>query len=599
MPPKIKPPESRVIKSMLTRSGIVPGVRIPGADFPGLNNRPDATAATVEDDSGAVMHHVQVVLVFWGSAWNGAALPSRDDVTNAVINILTGPYMSGLAQYRGIGGGSLVATATVSPPEPQAGFKIDSVQTMLTGQLGMNNLPVPTFNNQFFYIVIMPSGLLTGESEVIGEHGSFYQFGVTIPFAWVMNDGTLDYVTTVLSHELIEACTDPNSNTIIVQGGPGSACPDPTRTCEIGDVCSSFRLVGGVQVQSYWSKVDNSCIIPENIINGEVTGNPVLLQGRFLHPGNFEMTCPLKGDGLSHYSRVNSIDFVPWFGPEVFATDIGEFDAISMIQSNFTTGSGIGNLEMATLFQNGSGVLYYWREDVSPYIWHGPETMNGFQQQLFTGNPALIQGRFEHRGNFEMVIPLASGGIAHYSRANDLADVPWFGPNVFATELGVVDAVTMIQSNWTVGPDIGLLEVVARVGGNLFYYFREDDPPYKWWGPLQMNGFQPEQLFTGNPVLIESRFGGGANFELIVPLASGGLAHYWRDINKSWSGPTVFGENVGVFDAISFIQSDFTFGGGAGNLELMARWGEDLFLYWREDKPPFTWFGPRAVVELL
>ena len=305
--------------------------------------------------------------------------------------------------------------------------------------------------------------------------------------------------------ELIEACTDPNINTIIVQGGPGSACPDPTGNCEIGDVCSSVALVGGVQVQSYWSKVDNSCIIPQNIINGEMTGNPVLIQGRFLHPGNFEMACPLKGDGLSHYSRMNSIDFVPWFGPEVFATDIGEFDAISMIQSNFTTGPGIGNLEVAALFLQ-SHMLYYWREDVPPYIWHGPETMNAFQQQLFTGNPVLIQGRFEHRGNFEMVVPLASGGIAHYSRANDLAGVPWFGPNVFATELGIVEAVTMIQSNWTVGPDIGLLEVIARVGGNLFYYFREDDPPYKWWGPLQMNGFQP-QLFTGNPVLIESRFG--------------------------------------------------------------------------------------------
>jgi hypothetical protein len=291
---------------------------------------------------------------------------------------------------------------------------------------------------------------------------------VSIPFAWVMNDGTLDYVTTVLSHELIEACTDPNIKTIKIQRGPGSACPDPTRTCEIGDVCSSLALVGGVQVQSYWSKVDNRCIIPQNIISGEMTGNPVLIQGRFLHPGNFEMACPLKGDGLSHYSRVNSIDFVPWFGPEVFATDIGEFDAISMIQSNFTTGPGIGNLEMAAHSFSSSEMLYYWREDVPPYIWHGPETMNGFQQQLFTGNPVLIQGRFEHRGNFEMVVPMASGGIAHYSRANDLAGVPWFGPNVFATELGAVDAVTMIQSNWTVGPDIGLLEVIARVGGIYF-----------------------------------------------------------------------------------------------------------------------------------
>jgi hypothetical protein len=66
---------------------------------------------------------------------------------------------------------------------------------------------------------------------------------------------------------------------------------------------------------------------------------------------------------------VNSIDFVPWFGPEVFATDIGAFDAISMIQSNFTTGPGIGNLEMAALFE--SEMLYYWREDLPPYIWHG------------------------------------------------------------------------------------------------------------------------------------------------------------------------------------------------------------------------------------
>ena len=286
MPPKIKPPESRVIKSMVTLPGIVPGVRIRGADFPGLNNRPDATSATIEDDGGAVMQHVQVVLVFWGSAWNGSATPSRDDVSNAVVNILTGPYMSGLAQYHGIAGGSLVATVTVSPPEPAAGFTIASVQTMLMGQLGMNNLPVPTFDNQFYYIVIMPSGLLTGESNAIGEHNSFPQFGVNIPFAWVMNDGTLDYVTTVLSHELVEACTDPNINTIKIQGGPGSACPDPTNsTCEIGDVCSSVALVGGVQVQSYWSKVDNRCIIPQNIINGEVTGNPVLIQGQIPAPG--------------------------------------------------------------------------------------------------------------------------------------------------------------------------------------------------------------------------------------------------------------------------------------------------------------------------
>ena len=433
------------------------------------------------------MKHVQVVLVFWGAAWNGAATPSRDDVTNAVINILTGPYMSGLAQYRGIGGGSLVATATVSPPEPPAPFSLSDVSAMLFNQLTLNTLPQPTFDNQFFYCVVMPSGLLTSEKNAIGEHFFFNWFGRDVPFAWVMNDGTLGFVTTVLSHELVESCTDPDIDTIKIAGGPGTACPDPTSTCEIGDVCSSFELVGGVQVQSYWSEADNRCIVPKNLMNGMVRGNPVLIQGRFLNPGNFEMAFALQSGGLAHCSRVNSIDFVPWFGPEIFATNIGVFDALSMIQSNFTAGAGIGNLEVAALWQ--SKILYYWREDVPPYIWHGPETMNGFNQQLFTGNPVLIQGRFEHRGNFEMVVPLQSGGIAHYSRENDLAGVPWFGPNVFATELGVVDAVTMIQSNWTIaGADKGLLEVIARVGGNLFYYFREDRPPYQVVGTASNGG---------------------------------------------------------------------------------------------------------------
>jgi hypothetical protein len=585
------PPEPSIISSRLHRRGIVLSNLSGAGGFPGLNNRPDAGSATVKDAGGPVMKHVKVVLVFWGSAWTGSPTPSRDDVRNAVINILTGPYMAGLAQYDGIGGGSLAATVTIPSPDPQAPFSLAQVQAMVSNQLNLNALPRPTFSNEFFYCVFMPTGLLTSENNAIGEHFSFSQFGLNIPFAWIMNDGSLNFVTTVFSHELVEACSDPNLNTIIIETGP---CPDPNTTCEIGDVCSSTSLVGGVQVQSYWSAADNRCIIPKNLLHAQVTGNPVLIQGRFLRPGNFEMACALDRGGLSHFSRVNSIDFVPWFGPEVFATNIGRFDAISMIQSNFRTG-GPGNLELAALFQ--SEILYYWREDIPPFVWHGPEPMNGFQQQIFTGNPVLIQGRFEHRGNFEMVVPLASGGIAHYSRVNDSSGVPWFGPNIFGTDVGRFDAITMIQSNWTVGPKIGLLEVIARFGGDLLFYFREDRPPFKWWGPLPAAGFKP-LLFTGNPVLIESRFGEGANFELIVPLASGGLAHYFRDINKTWSGPTVFAENVGRFDEISFIQSGFSSGGGIGNLELIARVGDDLLFYWREDAQPFTWFGPRVVATL-
>jgi len=581
------------------RRGIVPASlpAFPGA-FPGLPNRPDATSATIQDDGGEVLKHVQVFLIFWGSSWAGAAVPSVDEVRNAVVSILNGPYMSGLAQYDGIGGGRLAGTAIVSSPSPPAPFSNRDVEDMLTAQFAANTIvPRPNSNNEFLYIVVLQDGILTTEKDAVGEHDSLFAFGVNSPFAWVMNNGRLDFVTIVLSHELVESCTDPNINTITVQKSVGSPCP-PNSTCEIGDICGSTSIVGGVEVQSYWSAADNRCVVPKNISRGEVTGNPVLIQGRFLHPGNFELVSALEGGGLAHYSRVNSMDFVPWFGPEEFGGDVGRFDTISMIQSNFTTG-GPGNLELAALFQG--TMLYYWREDVPPYIWHGPVPMNGFQQQLFTGNPVLIQGRFEHRGNFEMVVPLASGGIAHYSRVNDSPGLPWFGPNVFGTEVGRFDAVTMIQSNWTTGPKIGLLEVIARSGGDLFFYWRDDAPPYRWWGPFLANGFQPRP-FTGNPVMVLSRFGDGGNFELIVPLASGGLAHYWRnnDANdRHWFGPNVFAENVGRFDQISFIQSRFSAGPGIGNLELVGRVGRDLLFYWRDDTAPFTWYGPRVVVSGL
>src|SRR5207249_3284123 len=59
------------------------------------------------DGSGLVLTHVNVYLVFWGSAWAQDPIPSADDITKSVASILAGPYMSALAQYRNVGSGTL------------------------------------------------------------------------------------------------------------------------------------------------------------------------------------------------------------------------------------------------------------------------------------------------------------------------------------------------------------------------------------------------------------------------------------------------------------------------------------------------------------
>jgi hypothetical protein len=129
---------------------------LPVDAFPRLNNRPDASSATVAHGTGPIFNHVQVYLIFWGSAWQNAT-PSADAVAHAVTSILYGSYMSGLAQYNSIGGGSLVGQKVITSPAPPAPFSDGQVRDFVNAQLNAKVLPQPVTNNQYFFCVIMPS----------------------------------------------------------------------------------------------------------------------------------------------------------------------------------------------------------------------------------------------------------------------------------------------------------------------------------------------------------------------------------------------------------------------------------------------------------
>ncbi len=199
-----------------------------------------------------------------------------------------------------------------------------------------------------------------------------------------------------------------------------------------------------------------------------------------------------------------------------------------------------------------------------------------------TGNPALIQGVFGGRGNFELVVPLGTGGLAHYWRNNDEPGLPWNGPFPFGTDAGTVDSVTMIQSNFG---SPGNLEVAARIGDALHFFWRDSAPPWTWHhGGIVTRGVR------GNPALIQSRHGQRGNFELVIPRDRGGLVHLWRNNDAPglpWSGHTPFGDGD-PYDEATLIQSNF----GSpllGNLDVTARTGGNTRSFWRTDRPPWAW----------
>ena len=100
---------------------------------------------------------------------------------------------------------------------------------------------------------------------------------------------------------------------------------------------------------------------------------------------------------------------------------------------------------------------------------------------------------------------------------------------------------------------------------------------------------------TGNPVLIQSRFGTQGNYELAVPSAFTGIDARVRNNDlpgMPWSAINQFAQTLGRVDSVSMIQSSF---GTPGNLELVARVGDTLHAFWRDSGPTFTWNGPVQV----
>ena len=213
------------------------------------------------DNGGVVLQNARVVLIFWGSAWTGAPVVSAASIINAAQSIVSGPYMDLLNQYRNINHATIQSSVTVStavgssaanPPNP---FSDADVATLVSNLINAGTIPGPATNNQLLYMVFLPSGVASS-GAFIGEHTYFSYNGTNCHYAWVTTGNSLDSITSVFSHELVESVTDPEGSAIM---GDAGSCTQGG-WCEIGDVCYSNMLINGVTVQRYWSQADGGCM---------------------------------------------------------------------------------------------------------------------------------------------------------------------------------------------------------------------------------------------------------------------------------------------------------------------------------------------------
>jgi hypothetical protein len=214
------------------------------------------------DHGGPVLHTAQVHLAYWGSTWiaSGTSHPTPDQITTAITTLTAGPYLSGLAQYRNIKPAVLRGSTVITSSDPPRAFTDDQVGDFLNSQIEAGLLPNPDPDDQTLYIVVLPAGAYAGgDSHFVGEHNYYTRHGQRIRFAWTADSASLVNATRIITHELVEAITDPEGSAVL---GVAGTCRQGG-WCEIADICPDTVTVDGVAAAPYWSNQAGACIAPD------------------------------------------------------------------------------------------------------------------------------------------------------------------------------------------------------------------------------------------------------------------------------------------------------------------------------------------------
>ena len=217
---------------------------------------------------GPLMTAVEVASVFWGRAWNGPAEQDLAKRLNEFLRfVVASAYVDQLAEYdvpeQSIGRGRFAGTATIDDNLASGTSVTDrEVQEMLAGQVaGGAALPASTPNT--LYAVFLPPGVtvVSGSDRscqvFCGYHdrstaGLFYAVLPNPDCAGCLGGlEVFQALTSVCSHELAEAITDPI---------PGQGWYDDA-SGEIADICAwQNKTLGGYTVQKLWSNRAQACV---------------------------------------------------------------------------------------------------------------------------------------------------------------------------------------------------------------------------------------------------------------------------------------------------------------------------------------------------
>ncbi|MFO0939742.1 MAG: fibronectin type III domain-containing protein [Pirellulales bacterium] len=233
---------------------------------------------------GALLSAVEAQPVYLGVDWNSSTLATqRSSLDSFASYIVQSPYMDMLNQagYRVGRGSASAGVVDATTINKQVGITDSKIQSELQSMISSSKLATPDANR--LYVVYVQPGtpvyLDASDSSInsfLGYHGAFggrdaSGKSVDIRYAVMAYPGSpnpsassqgfasaLDQLTSVTTHELAEAVTDPDVNYKSI------GWYDDQLNGEIGDLTSATTRLNGYLVQGVVNKSDQT-ILPSNV----------------------------------------------------------------------------------------------------------------------------------------------------------------------------------------------------------------------------------------------------------------------------------------------------------------------------------------------
>jgi hypothetical protein len=200
---------------------------------------------------GPVIQHAVAQPVFWGSAWDDSvAHQTATTLVDDLTHLMEGPYMLGLSQYGGVGPPSVLSPVFDSASEPPEPVTLEVLGGYIKALIAASSVLDFRSNDQLLYC-IFTNGRAIDIPNADGYHYFDELDGKRFHYAWMSRADS-----GLASHEIIEACTDPEGNGF-TQKENGIEAAD---ICEDNPDAEGF--VDGIAASSYWSNADSRCILP-------------------------------------------------------------------------------------------------------------------------------------------------------------------------------------------------------------------------------------------------------------------------------------------------------------------------------------------------